>query len=320
MKTFIQKYVPLKLDDFPLNIQLISLIKTLINMNSLNMILVGSNESGKTSMLNAVIKEYYEHNSNYKENIMYINNSKEQGIQYFRTDLKTFCQTHSLIKGKKKLIVIDDIDTINEFSQQVFRNFIDNYSNNVSFICSCTNIQKVIESIQSRLLILKLEPITKDIMENICNMIIEKENINIDKESIQLLIQLSNYSLKIMINYLEKFKLLDENITIDVVQDLCTNINFDLFEKYIHLIKNKQLHDGILILLDLHDKGYSVMDILDSFYIFMKQTNLLNEKEKYEITFVVCKFIQIFHEIHEDEIELALFSYNIYKIFLRLYI
>ena len=68
MKTFIQKYVPLKLDDFPLNIQLISLIKTLINMNSLNMILVGSNESGKTSMLNAVIKEYYEHNSNYKEN------------------------------------------------------------------------------------------------------------------------------------------------------------------------------------------------------------------------------------------------------------
>jgi DNA polymerase III delta prime subunit len=320
MKTFIQKYVPLKLDEFPLNLQLISLLKKLINMNNLNMVLIGSNESGKTSILNAVIKEYYENNPTYKENIMYINNSKEQGIQYFRTDLKTFCQTHSLIKGKKKLVVIDDIDTINEFSQQVFRNFIDNYSNNVSFICSCTNIQKVIESIQSRLLILKLEPITKNIMENICNIIIEKENINIDKESIQLLIQLSNYSLKIMINYLEKFKLLDENITIDVVQDLCTNINFDLFEKYIYLIKNKQLHDGILILLDLHDKGYSVMDILDSFYIFMKQTNILNEKEKYEITFVVCKFIQIFHEIHEDEIELALFSYNIYKIFLRLYI
>ena len=116
-------------------------------------------------------------------------------------------------KIKKKIIVIDDIDTINEFSQQVFRNFIDNYSNNVSFICSCTNIQKVIESIQSRLLILKLEPITKNIMENICNMIIEKENINIDEKSIQLLIQLSNYSLKIMINYLEKFKLLDEKIT-----------------------------------------------------------------------------------------------------------
>ena len=63
------------------------------------------------------------------------------------------------------------------------------------------------------------------------------------------------------------------------MQDLCTNINFDLFEKYIYFIKNKQLHDGILILLDLHEKGYSVMDILDSFYIFMKQTNLLNEKE-----------------------------------------
>ena len=159
MKTFIQKYVPLKLYEFPLNLELISLLKKLINMNNLNLVLVGSNESGKTSMLNAVIKEYYENNPNYKENIMYINNSKEQGIQYFRTDLKTFCQTHSLIKRKKKLVVIDDIDTINEFSQQVFRNFIDNYSNNVSFICSCTNIQKVIESIQSRLLILNLSSV-----------------------------------------------------------------------------------------------------------------------------------------------------------------
>ena len=37
---------------------------------------------------------------------MLINNLKEQGIQYYRTEVKTFCQTPSSISGKKKFIII----------------------------------------------------------------------------------------------------------------------------------------------------------------------------------------------------------------------
>ena len=72
--------------------------------------------SGKTSLLNTIIREYYFDYtpSEYAENILYINNLKEQGISYYRTDVKTFCQTCSNIKNKKKIIIIDDIDTINE--------------------------------------------------------------------------------------------------------------------------------------------------------------------------------------------------------------
>ena len=69
---------------------------------------------------------------------------KEQGIQYFRNDMKTFCQSRSSIYGKKKIVIIDDIDTINEQSQQVFRNYIDKYSNNIQFISVCSNVQKVV--------------------------------------------------------------------------------------------------------------------------------------------------------------------------------
>ena len=53
----------------------------------------------------------------------------------------------------KKFIILDDIDLINEQSQQVFRNCIDKYSHNVHFLSSCINIQKVIDSVQSRCII-----------------------------------------------------------------------------------------------------------------------------------------------------------------------
>jgi hypothetical protein len=54
------------------------------------------------------------------------------------------------------------------------------------------------------------------------------------------------------------------------------------------------------------------MDILDNYFLFVKITDLLTETQKYNIIPIICKYITIFHNIHEDEIELALFSNNIY--------
>ena len=43
-------------------------------------------------------------------------------------------------------------------------------------------------------------------------------------------------------------------------------------------------------------------------------THLLTEDEKYKIIPYICKYITIFHNIHEDEIELALFTNNLITI------
>ena len=50
------------------------------------------------------------------------------------------------------------------------------------------------------------------------------------------------------------------------------------------------------------------MDILDSYFTFIKITDLLDEKSKYEIIKLICKYITIFNTIHESEIELTLFT------------
>ena len=57
------------------------------------------------------------------------------------------------------------------------------------------------------------------------------------------------------------------------------------------------------------------MDILDNYFLFIKTTSELDENEKYSIIPIICKYITIFHDIHEDEIELALFTNNIISIF-----
>ena len=316
-KLFIHKYQPLYFNDFYMDNEIINVLKTMILIDNLNILLIGNMASGKTSLLNSIIREYYTGYSEkeYTENILYINSLKEQGINYYRTDVKTFCQTCSNIKNKKKIIVLDDIDLINEQSQQVFRNCIDKYNHNVHFISSCSNIQKVIESLQSRLTIIKIKQMTKNNLVSIINNIKNTENINIDDDAQDFIINISNNTVKIMINYMEKFKLLDEKITYELAVKLCSNISFFTFEKYTQFVLEHNLNDAIVLIYEIYDKGYSVMDILDNYFIFVKNTNILNEEQKYKIISFICKYISIFHNIHEDEIELSLFTNNLINIY-----
>jgi DNA polymerase III delta prime subunit len=207
--------------------------------------------------------------------------------------------------------VLDDIDYINDQSQQVFRNCIDKYQHNVNFICSCRNIQKVIENIQSRLVIIKIKSLERENIENIFNKIKYNENIPIDQEAKDFILSISNNNVKSLINYMEKCKLINEPITFLLANKICTNINFLIFNEYIETLINKKLIESIRITNALFDKGYSVIDILDSFFSFLKTTSLLTEDQKYNIIPIICKYINIFHMIHEDEIELSLFTMEI---------
>ena len=360
--TFISKYKPYYIDDFRLDPDFKAVLQTLFDMDELNLLLIGAPNSGKTSFLYAMIREYYglkRDDPISESNILFINNLKEQGIQFFRSEMKTFCRSHCGIYGKKKLIIIDDMDTINEQSQQVFRNYIDKYKHNVNFIAVCSNIQKIIESIQSRVNILQIpsltEPQIRDIMENI----VQKENIVIDEDSKNYLLKISGRSIRNVINNLEKIYIIaapkqlhkggdpfgvsnrsptfvvsnfsdtkgvlkiynpdavfsaGKPVEFDICKKICSNISFIQFERYLEALFQGNLQGAILILLEIYEYGYSVIDILDYFFTFMKSTPMLSEEQKYQIIPIICKYITIFHNIHEESIELALFTNEVLQV------
>lgn len=317
MEGAMSKFQPIMFSDFEIDADIINVLNTLIKMEKINILLIGDIGSGKTSLLNSLIREYYKDipPKCYANNVLHINSLKDQGINYYRNDVKIFCQTGSLVKHKKKIIVLDNIDFINEQSQQVFRNCIDKFSHNVHFISSCGNIQKVVESLQSRFVIIKLKQVGHENMTRILYKIKETLNISITNDAEQFILNVSRNSVKTLVNYMEKIKLLGENIDIDIANKLCTNISFLIFEEYSEFVKNKNLRSAIVVIYDIYDKGYSVMDILDNYFLFVKITSIFSELEKYNIIHYICKYITVFHNIHEDEIELSLFTNNLVSLF-----
>jgi replication factor C subunit 2/4 len=311
---FMQKYQPTKLKDFEIEEQLFDLITIFINIDNLNILFVADSGSGKSSLIFSIMREYYKDKYD-DSNILYINSLKEQGISFYRNDVKTFCQTKCSIPNKKKIIVLDDLDIINEQSQQVFRNCIDKYSHNVHFIASCCNTQKIIDSIQSRLNIVKIKSFNYENLKKIMEKICSSENIVMDDEAKEFVLSVSNNSVRILINYLEKMKLICDSITKELAMSICTNINFNELQKYTNYCLDGDLLNAIKIIYNIYDHGYSVMDILDNYFLFIKTTEIIDETKKYECIKLICKYITIFHNIHEDEIELSLFTNNLIKVF-----
>jgi DNA polymerase III gamma/tau subunit len=158
----------------------------------------------------------------------------------------------------------------------------------------------VIESIQSRLQIIKIPQITREHIRDIMTRILEKENICMEDDAAEFLLNLSNNSVRIMINYLEKISFMraEQNsdkftVTFELCNKLCTDIPYKVFEDYTLFVKSGNIIQAIEIFYKIFDYGYSVIDILYSYFLFIKTA---------------------FHNIHEDSIELALFTRNFAEI------
>ena len=81
--SLIFKYTPRSIEDFDIDANKL--------FHETHLLLIGGEQTGKTTLVNILVKKYLPHD--HVDHVLYINNLKEQGIQYYRTEVKNFCQT-----------------------------------------------------------------------------------------------------------------------------------------------------------------------------------------------------------------------------------
>ena len=316
---FFNNYKPRELDDINLDEESRYILDLYLKNNKMLFLIYGENLSGKTSLINILLSIYYD-KCNYEENVIYLNLLKEQGINYFRNEIKNFCQiNNSNTNNIKKSIIIDDFDSLNELNQKILINYFDRYKN-INFILSCSDLNKITESSFHKLELIKIKNIDNIFLEKILNKIILKTNMilndNIKKQillyyskNIPFLvnkiieINISKFNKKSILN-IENYNFLDNNILIKI-------------NNYIKLCKDNNFKEAINLILNIHNDGLSVIDILDNIIYYIKYDNnyILIEECKFKIIKVVTNFINIFNNLHEDKIELLFLTNNIIKCF-----
>lgn len=299
----LSRYVPTSLNQFQ---EKGRLIETLLRIDSLHLMLTGGSGTGKTTLCHLILQNYYDGRVD-PANVLTINSVKEQGVQYYRTEVRIFCQTTSTIVGKKKTIVLDDMDVISEQGQQVFLTGLDTYGHTVNYIVTCRCQQNLIESMHSRLICIQLNAFSNDYLTSLLRTMVEKEKIDLAEEVAPLIVARCNNSIRTLINYVEKFNLLGEPVTPEIVGMCCSNIQETYLGMLVTHILNKDVRESLKVTRAISDDGYAVMDILDAFFTYLKLVPTIPEEIKYRMTKVVSKYICIFNQIHEHSVELLFF-------------
>ena len=241
---FLRLYKPKKIDDFniePIYKEIIDLYK---KDNNLRFIINGNNSVGKTSLIKVILEEYYGKKfSELKDDIIYINYIKDQGINYYRNELKQFFKINNFNKDIKNTIIIDDLDLINFNYQQIVKTYITNYKN-INFIFSCNNINKIDTNILYLLENIYINDNNLDFIDSVIEKVLINEKMYFESlETKIFFIQLSNSLITNVLNNLNKIKIIyGDNVIITkqiLEKDLVYIYTNDL-NNYINLCKDEK--------------------------------------------------------------------------------
>lgn len=189
---WVEKYRPVKLEDYVGNDHLKTKVETFIENNDIpHLLLYGKAGTGKTTLAKLIVKSI---DCDY----MIINASDERNVDTIRDKVKGFASSMGFKTWK--VVVLDEVDYMSHLAQPMLRNIMETFSAHCRFILTCNYVEKVIEPIQSRCQTFQIIPPTKKDVAVQMSKILKAENIEFDVKDLVPIIDSSYPDIRKVIN------------------------------------------------------------------------------------------------------------------------
>ena len=207
------------------------------------------------------------------------------------------------VKGRKKIYIIDEVHMLTKEAFNALLKTLEEPPAHVLFILATTEIDKIPDTVVSRCQRYDFLPIDKKDITNLLKSVAEKENIDIDEESLELIYRKSEGSARDSFSIFEQVVSNFEGEKIDisktekalgVVPDIVLNqfLELILFSDKIQLLEfiDKIWEDGIVIETFLKDFAY-----------YLKEQFKTNKK--LSVNFILNTISSIFFILNEFKYE-----------------
>lgn len=165
-----------------------------------HLLLAGRPGIGKTTLMKILIKAL-------DADHLYINASKERGIDLIRNKIMNFSTTMSF-EDKPKIIQFDEGDKLTQDAQDALKSVMEEFSNNVTFIITCNHVDKIEDAIRSRCTEYNLDPKDKKkAMRDValmCVKILKNENVEFEPEAIKQIVTIKYPDIRSVVNSLQR--------------------------------------------------------------------------------------------------------------------
>lgn len=278
---WIEKYRPKSLSEIHGQEENVRKLQSFVKAKELpHIIFAGPAGTGKTSASLALAIELF--GESWKENILELNASNERGIDVIRQNVKDFARIKPSNDLGFKIIFLDEADQLTPEAQAALRRTMELYSSTTRFIFSCNYSSQIIPPIQSRTVVMRFRPLKPEDMKKRLEEIAEKENFEINEDSMTAITDISEGDMRRALNILQAIKS-SGDVSANRIYEIAGLANPAEFSKLMSTALGG-LFDEARDILDtlLIDEGLSGMDVIRGLHSAVRK-GLISPRQKLQV-------------------------------------
>lgn len=146
-----------------------------------HLLFYGPAGTGKSSMVNVLLHELGVNTGD----ILYMNTSEERSINDVREKVLRFVPT--LAYGLYKVVILEEFDAMSIDGQNSLKRICEDYADNVRFIFTTNQVQKIIPPLRSRCQEVHIDRLDIDDFRFRIATVLQEENVEITEQTLELL-------------------------------------------------------------------------------------------------------------------------------------